>query len=60
MMENEFITCSGYEKHFSESGQYFSKKIRVIRLVEVKILQRMDEKVAKDPSKKVPCSGLKV
>ena len=39
-------TYSGYEKHSSKSGQYVSKKIRVIRRVEMKILQEMDENVA--------------
>ena len=43
--EMNLETCSGYEKHSSESGQYVSKKIRVIRHVEMKILQEMDETV---------------
>ena len=47
--EMNLETCSGYEKHSSESGQYVSKATRVIRHVEVKILQEMDEKVEKDP-----------
>ena len=38
-------TCFRYEKHSSESEQYASKKIRVIRRVEMKILQEMDENV---------------
>ena len=42
-------TCSGYEKHSSESGQYVSKKIRVIRRVEMKILQGIDETVENRP-----------
>ena len=37
--------CFRYEKHSSESEQYASKKIRVIRRVEMKILQEMDENV---------------
>ena len=56
--EMNLETCSGYEKHSSGSGQYVSKKIRVIRRVEVKILQEMDEKVENGPKKKVPCIGL--
>ena len=40
-----FKTCFRYEKHSSESEQYASKKIRVIRRVEMKILQEMDENV---------------
>ena len=46
--EMNLETCSGYEKHSSGSGQYVSKKIRVIRRVEVKILQEIDEKVEKE------------
>ena len=49
--EMNLETCSGYEKHSSESGQYVSKKIRVIRRVEMKILQEMDKKVENDPCK---------
>ena len=45
--ENILKTYSGYEKHSSKSGQYVSKKIRVIRRVEMKILQEMDETVEK-------------
>ena len=41
-------TYSGYEKHSSKSGQYVSKKIRVIRRVEMKILQEKDKNVEKD------------
>ena len=52
--EMNLETCSGYEKHFSGSRQYVSKKIKVIRRVEVKILQEIDEKVEKDPLKNVP------
>ena len=38
--EMNLETCYGYAKHSSGSEQYVSKKtIRVIRLVEVKILQ---------------------
>ena len=40
--------CPGYEKHSSSSGQYVSKKIRVIRRVELKILQEINEKVEKE------------
>ena len=47
--EMNLETCSGYEKHSSESGKYISKKIRVIRRVEVKTLQEIDEKVEKNP-----------
>ena len=47
--EMNLETCSEYEKNSSGSGQYVSKKIRVIRCVEVKILQEIDEKVEKDP-----------
>ena len=32
--EMNLETCSGYEKHSSGSGQYVSKKIRVIRRVK--------------------------
>ena len=46
--EMNLETCSGYEKHSSGSGQYVSKKIMVIRRVELKILQEIDEKVEKE------------
>ena len=50
--EMNLETCSGYEKHSSESGQYVTRKIRVMRRVEVKILQEMDEKVENGPKKR--------
>ena len=46
--ESNLETYSGYEKHSSGSGQYVSKKIRVIRRVEVKILQEIGENVEKE------------
>ena len=39
--------CSRYLKHSLNSGLSVSKKIRVIRRVEMKILQEMDEPVEK-------------
>ena len=50
--EMNLETCYGYAKHSSGSGQYVSKKSRVIRRVEVKILQEIDEKVEKELLKK--------
>ena len=46
--EMNLETYSGYEKHSSGSGQYVSKKSRVIRRVKAKILQEIDEKVEKE------------
>ena len=47
--EMNLETCSGYEKHSSGSGKYVSKNIRVIRRVERKIMQEIDETVEQDP-----------
>ena len=47
--EMNLETCSGYEKHSQDQGNTSVKKMMVIRCVEVKKLQEIDEKVEKDP-----------
>ena len=55
-------SCSGYLKHSSDSGEYVSKKIMVIRCVELNIKQENDILSQNWPfwglNKKVACIGL--
>ena len=47
--EMNLETCSGYENISQSRGNTLVKKIRVIRRVEMTILQEMDEKVENGP-----------
>ena len=50
--------CYGYLKHSLDSGEYVSKKIMVIRCIELNLKQENDILPKKEVKKKVPCIGL--